>query len=427
MVGKNYDKMVLGSGIEYTTNCDITGVNNNVLVAGGSGSGKTYSIVLKRLIEVQNSNLIVTTTKNRVYDLTHRMLENRNYQVLKLDFSYPELSNCYWNPLDVGSWQDITQLATDIVYANCKRMESTSVDPYWNETSISLLSSIIGYVKCTKGNKANMTDVMSMFHSLKITNNSSEYVETNLDEKFQNFEEKCGSDHFVVQMWKTVSVLPVKTIKCVIGSLATTLDKVFTDDVLKNLSPEKEKKCFSISEFATQKSIIFINISPCNVNLHYLLNILYANIFNKLIELAENRGGVLNIPIQIVADDFACAGAVNNFQQYISIFRQAGISTLLLIQSEAQLENIYGDSAARIIIDNCDTYVYMGCNDRISARNISEKIDRPLNEVLNMKIGKEIIMRRGKKPQIFVDRYEILKDKEYKKLLKEYENEMTGR
>ena len=184
-----------------------------------------------------------------------------------------------------------------------------------------------------------MTDVMSMFHSLKITNNSSEYVETNLDEKFQNFEEKCGSDHFVVQMWKTVSVLPVKTIKCVIGSLATTLDKVFTDDVLKNLSPEKEKKCFSISEFATQKSIIFINISPCNVNLHYLLNILYANIFNKLIELAENRGGVLNIPIQIVADDFACAGAVNNFQQYISIFRQAGISTLLLIQSEAQLEN----------------------------------------------------------------------------------------
>ena len=427
MANRNFDKIVLGDGIEYSTNCEVTGVNNNILVAGGSGSGKTYSVVLKRLIEARHSNLIVTTTKNRVYDLTHHMLEERNYNVLKLDFANPEESNCYWNPLEVGSWQDITQLATDIVYANYKRMESSSADPYWNETSISLLCSIIGYVKCTKGHDASMADVISMFHSLSIVNTNGEQVETNLDGKFQKFEEKCGSDHFVIQMWKTVSVLPVKTIKCVIGSLATTLDKVFTEDVLRNLSPGNGKCCFTLSNFASSKSVVFINTSPCNINLYYLLNIFYANIFNGLIKLAENLGGTLNIPVQIIADDFACAGAVNNFQQYISIFRQAGISALLLIQSEAQLENIYGDSAARVIIDNCDTYVYMGCNDRISARNMSEKIDRPQNEVLNMKIGKEIILRRGEKPQIFVDRYKILDDVQYKKLLDEYENEVASR
>lgn len=427
MINKNFDKIVLGNGIEYSTNCEATGVNNNVLVAGGSGSGKTYSIVLKRLIETRYSNLIVTTTKNRVYDLTHRMLEERNYKVLKLDFANPKKSNCYWNLLEVGSWQDITQLATDIVYANCKRKESSSVDPYWNETSISLLSSIIGYVKCTKGHDASMADVISMLRSLNIINNTGEQVETSLDGKFQKFEEKCGSDHFVVQMWKTASVLPVKTLKCVIGSLATTLDKVFTEDILRNLSFDDGKHAFSLTDFASSKSVVFINIPPCNVNLHYLLNILYANVFNGLIKLAENSGGTLNRPIQVIADDFACAGAVNDFQQYISVFRQAGISTLLLIQSEAQLENIYGDSAARIIIDNCDTYVYMGCNDLISARNISEKIDRPQNEVLNMKIGKEIILRRGEKPKIFVDRYKILDDIQYKKLLDVYEKEMISR
>jgi len=264
-------------------------------------------------------------------------------------------------------------------------------------------------------------DAIELFHELRITNNSSERIETSLDSKFGIFERHVGRDHFVCQTWHTAIDLPINTLRCVIGSLATTIDKIFTEDVLVNFSAGEGREKLSIPDLGSKKTILFLNTSPVNVNLHYLVNIFYANVFAALFDCAERNGGSLDIPVNVICDDFAC-GSINNFQEYISVFRQAQISVTILLQSESQLENIYGDSASSIILDNCDTYVFLGSNDRISCRNIGDKIDRSISEILNMEIGKEIILRRGDKPRIYVDRYKTFEDKRYQQLVKELED-----
>ncbi len=410
-----YDQLMLGEGISYTSNSSETGLNNNVAVIGGSGAGKTWSVVLKRIIDTYNGNLIVTTAKDRLWDLTANMMKNRGYNILKLDLVHPEKSTSYWNLLDeLKSWQEVTQFSTDIVYANKKRKESSSVDPYWEETGISLLSALIGYIMCTQDN-ADMKDVIDLFYSMKIQNGLNG-IELSINSKFEAFERKVG-DHFVVRMWKTISCLPEKTLRCVVGSLSTTLDKVFTEDVLKVMSKDEGKEKLNLMSFAKEKSILYVNTSPYNINLNYLLNIFYANMFQKFFEIADENGGSLDIPLQLIMDDFAAGGEINAFEQYISVIREARMSVMLLLQSEAQLSKIYGEESARTILDNCDTTIYLGANCRISAKNMAERIDRPLAEVLSMPIGKEIIIRRGENPKFYINRYPILEDPEYKKLV----------
>ena len=411
---QEYDILVLGDGIEYSSDCSKTNCNNNVVVIGGTGSGKTFSIVLKRLIQTMNSNLIVATVKDRLYDITANALTRRGYKVEKLDFVHPKKSTVYYNPFEMfHSWEGVTQFCSDVVYSN-KHRENSS-DPYWNECAVSLLAAIVGYNKCTKAN-ADMGDVIKMFNSLKIISSQSDGgIKTTLDEQFCELKKQAGSEHYITRMWNTIANLPMNTLNCVISSLSTTLDKTFSSEVLENFTPDNNKGKFDIDDFVENKTILFINSSPYNLNTKYLLNILYASMFQNLFEIAEKNNGSLRHDVQVIFDDFAAGGAggINGFEEYISTFRQAGLSVMLLLQSQSQLEQIYGRAGAVSILDNCDTTVFMGSNSYSSAKNMAERISRPVEEVLYMENGKEIVFRRGEKPKYYVDRYPILKDPVY--------------
>ena len=112
------------------------------------------------------------------------------------------------------------------------------------------------------------------------------------------------------------------------------------------------------------------------------------------------------------------------FDQYISIFREKGLSCTLLIQSESQLSSLYGQDRSTTIINNCDTIVYMGSMDLDTGRNISLRANRPLDEILYMPIGAEILFRRGQKP-VFTQRYNIFEDVRYKKVTAAYERQVA--
>lgn len=184
---------------------------------------------------------------------------------------------------------------------------------------------------------------------------------------------------------------------------------------MENFTPDNNKGKFDIDDFVENKTILFINSSPYNLNTKYLLNILYASMFQNLFEIAEKNNGSLRHDVQVIFDDFAAGGAggINGFEEYISTFRQAGLSVMLLLQSQSQLEQIYGRAGAVSILDNCDTTVFMGSNSYSSAKHMAERISRPVEEVLYMENGKEIVFRRGEKPKYYVDRYPILKDPVY--------------
>ena len=204
------------------------------------------------------------------------------------------------------------------------------------------------------------------------------------------------------------------------SSLNTTMDSIFTPEIRKMFDM---KKMVDFEQLASQKTVLFVTSSPVNPSLNCFISMFYGTAFKELFEFAEEQpGGELPVYVDILADDFATGCPVNMFDQYISIFREKGLSCTLLIQSESQLSSLYGQDRSTTIINNCDTIVYMGSMDLDTGRNISLRANRPLDEILYMPIGAEILFRRGQKP-VFTQRYNIFEDVRYKKVTAAYERQ----
>lgn len=409
------DRMILGEGDVFSTDCNETGLNNNVIVCGSSGGGKTMSVIEPRLLETFDSSLIVTVTKRRLVDKYKKVFCERGYNVLDLNFVRPTDSNIAYDPLDyVSSYSDITFLAQAVVKANPRKDKSTA-DPYWDESSISLLSAEIAYILMTEENPS-FADVLKLNDSLTIKESCGQ-IETTLDSEF-DFIARKDPNCFAVTCWNSFKVLPIKTASCVYSTLNTTIDTIFSPELRKMIA---SKKKLDFENLAKSKTVLFVSTSPVNPSLNCFISMFYAQMFKQLFEFAESQpSGKLPIPVSVLCDDFATGSRVLNFPEYISIFREKQISVTLLIQSESQLESMYGTDDATTIINNCDMYVYMGGMDLRTGRNISERINLPLEDVLYMPIGQEVIFRRGQKP-IITQRYNILEDKEYQRITQEYE------
>lgn len=411
----NTDRMILGENAIYSTDCSTTGLNNNVLVVGSSGGGKTMSVIEPRLLETFHSSLVVTVTKRRIVDKYKSMFKERGYIVHDLNFIRPSESNLCYDPLAfISSYSDITFLAESIVMANPRKERSTA-DPYWDEASTSLMSALIGYVLMTE-KEPKFSDVIKLLSKLTIRESCGQ-IETSLDSMFEFIAQK-DPHCFAVNCWHSFRVLPIRTASCVYGTLNTTVDTIFSPELCNMI---ETKRNINFEEIATKKSVLFISTSPVNPSLNCFINMFYAQMFKGLFEYAEERpNGKLPVPVNVLCDDFATGSRILNFPEYISIFREKGISTTLLIQSESQLESMYSQEDSVTIINNCDTYLYLGGMDLRTCRNISEKLNTMLDEVMWMPVGKEIVFRRGQKPLI-TNRYNILEDKRYQKVTRQYE------
>lgn len=415
------DRVILGDGpeCEFSTDTEETGINNNVLVVGGSGSGKTLSIAEPFLLESFHRSIITTVTKRRIVNKYTPLLKRRGYHVWDLDFVHPERGNTAYDPLDfIRNYQDITFLARSVVLANPRKKHSYA-DPYWDEASISLLAAFISYVLLTK-EKPSFADVLEMIDHLSFEEYNGQ-MRTNYDRKFEFLEEKDTSS-FAVSNWKSFIRLPFKTASCVFGTLNTTVDSVFSPELRKMF---RMKKKVSFEQMAQKRTALFVTSSPVNPSLNCFINMFYAHTFKQLFEFGEEQpDGMLPVPVHLLADDFATGCPIPIFDQYISILREKQISVTLMCQSESQLKSLYGSDAATTIINNCDSYVFMGSNDISTAQNISLRVNKPLEDILYMKLGNQILFRRGAKPRI-CKRYNILENETYKKITREYEKRIA--
>ena len=411
------DKVVLGEGCVYSTDSNVTGINNNILVVGGSGSGKTVSIAEAFLLESYNRNIIATVTKRRIVKKYIPLLRERGYSIWDLDFVHPENGNVGYDPLDfIKSYQDIVFVAKSIVDAD-KKKENSNADPYWNEAATSLFSAIIAYVLMKKPHP-NFADVLEMIDKLTFEEDGGS-ITTCYDFEFFKLEKENPSN-FATVNWKSFRKLPIRTASCVFGVLNAATSYVFTPELRKIF---RLKRKISFERLAREKRALFVTSSPVNPSLNTFINMFYAHIFKELFEIGERRdSGVLPRQIHMLADDFATGCPVPLFDQYISIFREKGISVTLLVQSESQLSSLYGDDKATTIINNCDTYVYMGSNDLETAKNIATRAGILTEDCLNMKLGNQIIFRRGSKP-IFSKRYNIFENKLYKSIPESFKDE----
>lgn len=414
------EKVILGENCCYSVDSKETGLNNNVIVCGGSGSGKTMSISEPRLLETKTSSIIAVVTKRRIVNKYIPLFEERGYEILDLNFVDPDKSTCCYDPLQyVKSYSDITFLAKSIIKAN-KQKDNSNADPYWDEAAISLLSAEIAYIMMTKEN-ATFVDVLEVNDSLTLDDGSGT-IQTSLDDNFDYIAAENPSC-FAISCWRTFKQLPVKTAACVFSTLNSTIDTVFSPEIRKMIESEKK---VNFEQMGNKRTILFVTTSAVNSALHSFVNMFYAQAFKQLFEYAENcPDGVLPIPVHVLCDDFAMGGEILNFPEFISIFREKGISVTLLLQSESQLNQMYGTDNSVTIINNCDTYIYLGGMDLRTAQNVSVRLNSPLDEVLYMPIGQEILFRRGQRP-IITKRYEIQKNTLYRKITDDYKKRMLN-
>ena len=414
---KNTDRLILGKGDNcvFSSDSKETGLNNNIVVIGSSGCGKTVSIIEPRILETFTKSLIATVTKRRIVKKYFKVMRERGYQVWDVNFVHPSKGNCGYDPLThIASYNDITFLARSIVLANSQKATSNA-DPYWDEGATSLLSAEISYVLMTKDNPT-FADVLE-FHNKMTFEERSGIISTNYDQKFGYLAEKDASC-FAVSCWKSFKQLPIKTASCIFSALNTTMDSIFTPE-LKEMFQMKQMVDFE--KLASEKTILFITTSPVNPSLNSFISSFYGTAFKELFEFAEEQAdGKLPVSVDVLCDDFATGCPVNMFEQYVSIFREKGLSATILIQSESQLSSLYGDDKATTIINNMDTIVFLGSMDLETGKRISMRANCPLEDILYMPIGEEIIFRRGMKP-IFTKRYNIFENELYKRITATYE------
>ncbi len=413
----SYDTFILGEDprCHVSTDCYETQLNNNFAVVGGSGSGKTRSVMMPILLHLEHSNAIGIFTKWGMLTSVRRLLQKRGYKVHVLNLSEPDKSDYSFDPLVYCKTdEDIRNLAQAIIYS--APQGGGSKDPYWDTSAANLLEVVLWTVKhYAVPGRATMATALCLLERLLWNDDRLEWKEMDEGEMEKypaNYilDKLCADDPVKQAVWRNYVMLADQTGACVTSSLQTPLNAVFPAAVRRCISGAEQ---FDFSKLTDEKTVLFVYVSPVNVANHRYAALFYNQVFKSLFEIAEARKErVLPYPVHVLCDDFATGGKIPNFEKHISIFREKRIAVTMLLQSETQLASIYGDIDAKTIINNCDTYVFLGGMDDNTIESIAKKTDVPASEVRNMPIGTEYFIRRGQKA-IRTKRYDISKDPVY--------------
>ena len=440
---QKFDTFILGSDnkCRVNTNSIETQLNNNFMVVGGSGAGKTTSIAYPMLLHARHSNFVGVFTKIGKLEKIMKYMKRKGYKVRMINFQQPEESEYGYDPLEYcRTKSDIQALAHAIVNAGEEGRISMHSDKYWEDSAISLLYVIMNHIKTGHFEEhgcrmSDVIDFISQLHWVRDDVGDTQPEDKYRSEKarLEDMEEKRKKYPAYVSMWsledydkecynywQSVINLGDITGSCVMSSMKTPFQKIFQPELKALLN---HKNMFHFEELLEPKTALFVYISPVNMAHHALAGLFYQQLFKELFELAEKRKShILPHPVHVLCDDFATGCRVPDFAEYISIFREKLISVTLLIQSESQLASIYGQDKAQTIINNCDTYLYLGGMDRKTHESIAKRVNVPINEVADMPIGAEFFIRRGMKP-FLTSRYNLYTDPYY---INEIEDPMAG-
>ena len=425
----NQDQLVMGKNCVYTM--DESFVNNNVIIVGGTGSGKTHYVLEPMLLHTYNSSIVVNLNKRILFDKYAPLFLERGYQILDINLANPSVSNCSFNILEyVKNDADIRDLANNIVETALGKATSTK-DPYWNTSAANLLAFLI---KVAMANRKYPTfkDVLYLVNKLTIASQalrdkSEADIEADIED--ENIQFMKGLDSIAEKSKNTTEATGYLTYRnnhpstaaCILSSLNSAMDAVFTSNTLEALSPSRP--ILDIDAIGKEKTVLFITTPPLNKSAHFFSNLICSHVFKELFEFAEYQcpNGELPVPVRFLFDDFACGGIVPDFERSISIVRQKKLSVTLLLQDFSQLDSMYGREKAKTIVNNCDNIVYMGGMDEDSVKKISLLVNRPFEDIMYMPLTQVIVIRRGNKGAVITNRYDIDANPAYKKLTNAYE------
>ena len=405
------DKIFLGHGCVYELSPDKSGINANIAVFGASGSGKTTSINEPFVINNDERSMIIPITKPSLIPRCTQALIDHGYKVAIIDFA-GNLSTVGYNPLiflkDNLDYRDFA----DAIMASENDAQNGQ---FWRNSAINLLTALLSLLNLNaeyKGDNSipTLRDFKTLYRELTISGSiTSSKMVTSLD---SYYETACNEypDSITALSWTSFSNNQANVAKDINSTMYASIQKLFVDEVIR-LSEDYEP--FDFRRLGLEKIALFIVTSPTKRFIDDYVNTLYRFAIAELMDEAHNHPGErLPVPVHMIFDDFACGTQVKNFDEHISFFREAGISAMLLMQSESQLFATYGESKATTILNNCDTRVFMGTNDERTGRRIAERLNKPLHKVMELPLGEVVVMRRGS-PPVVTTRYRTYEDPNY--------------
>ena len=412
--------------------------NKNILLIGGSGSGKTRFFAKPNIMQL-HSSYVITDPKGSLISEVGQLLQRAKYRIKVLNtinFS----KSMHYNPFAyLRSEKDILKLVNTII-VNTKGEGAQSAEDFWVKSERLFYSALIGYIFYeAPEEEKNFTTMLDMINASEAKEDDSEF-QSPVDLMFARLEEK-DPEHFAVRQYKKFLLSAGKTRASILVSCGARLAP-FDIRELRELMEYDEMELDTLGD---RKTALFLIMSDTDSTFNFVIAILQSQLFNLLCDKADDvYGGRLPVHVRCILDEFANIGQIPQFDKLIATIRSREISASIILQSQSQLKAIYRDNADTIV-GNCDTMLFLGGKEKTTLKEISEILGKETIDSFNtsenrgkeishglnyQKLGKELMTQdeiatmdggmcilqvRGIRP-FFSKKYDITKHPNYKYL-----------
>lgn len=414
-----------------------TARNKNVLIVGGSGSGKTRFWLKPNLMQC-HSSYVVTDPKGSIVIECGKLLLREGYKVKILN-TINFRKSMHYNPFAyIRSEKDILKLVTTLI-ANTKG-EGKAGDDFWVKAETLLYTALIAYIYYeAPENEQNFTTLIEFINASEVREDDEDF-KNNVDLMFDRLEEK-DPQHFAVRQYKKYKLAAGKTAKSILISCGARLAP-FDIKELRELTAYDELELDTLGD---RKTALFIIISDTDATFNFLVSMCYTQLFNLLCDKADDvYGGRLPVHVRCLIDECANIGQIPNLEKLMATIRSREISACLVLQAQSQLKALYKDNSDTII-GNCDSMIFLGGKEKTTLKDLTETLGKETIDMFNtsdtrgsqrsyginyQRLGKElmsmdelsvmdggkcILQLRGVRP-FFSDKYDITKHPNYKYL-----------
>ena len=343
--------------------------NLNVLVVGGSGSGKTRFYAKPNVMQA-NTSFVVLDPKGEILRDTGNLLKTKGYEIKVLDLINMHLSHCY-NPFAyLQDDKDVLKLVTNLIRNTTPKGSNTN-DPFWERSETALLEALILYLLYeAPPEEQNFPMVMEMIAAAEVREDDETY-QSPLDELFERLEMR-EPEHLAVKQYNIFKLAAGKTAKSILISLGVRLEK-FNLASIAGITTTDELELPSIGE---RKTALFAVIPDNDSSFNFIVGMLYTQLFQSLMYLADyHHAGRLPIHVHFVMDEFSNVALPDEFDKLLSTMRSREISVSIILQNLAQLKALFKDTWESIV-GNCDEFLYLGGNEQSTHKYVSELLGK---------------------------------------------------
>ena len=414
--------------------------NKNVIIIGGSGSGKTRFYVKPQLMQMpEKVSFVVTDPKASLVIECGKMLVNGGYRV-KVFNTINFRKSMHYNPFHyIRSEKDILKLVNTII-ANTKGEGEKASEDFWVKAERLLFCALIGFVWYeAPEEEQNFSTLLELLNASE-TREDDETFKNAVDLLFEELEAE-QPEHFAVRQYKKYKLAAGKTAKSILISCGARLAPFDIAELREIMSYDE----LELDMIGDQRTALFIIISDTDDTFNFVAAIMYSQLFNMLCERADDvYNGRLPYHVRFLLDEFSNIGQIPKFDKLIATIRSREISANIILQSKSQLKTLYKD-AAETITGNCDTQLFLGGKEETTLKDISEMLGKETIDLFNtsdtrgqsrsyglnyqktgrelmskdelavMEGGKCILQLRGVRP-FYSDKFDITKHKRYKEL-----------